>query len=83
MAQAELDSAAEGTAPEIKLESGTYEIIRNRLAGHGKELQDRLHKLNEARKEVFGSIETALISTERITTEHNCVPRDMAAIGTR
>jgi hypothetical protein len=38
-------------------------------------------KLNAARKEVFGSIDTKLLATERITTEHNCVPRDMIAVG--
>lgn len=37
--------------------------------------------LNEARAEVFGNIETVLISTERVTTEHNCVARDLVSIG--
>ena len=66
-----------------QLESGTYEILRNRLKGHGDELRQRLHRLNEARKEVFGSIDLRLLSTERITTEHNCEPRDMVAVGNR
>lgn len=70
-------------APEIQLEGGTYEIIRNRLNNHAKELRSRLDQLNAARKEVFGSIETKLLSTERITTDHNCVSRDMVAIGNR
>jgi hypothetical protein len=70
-------------APEVALESSTYEIIRNRLAGYGKWLRERLEKLNVARKEVFGSIDTKLLATERITTEHNCVPRDMVAVGNR
>jgi len=70
-------------APEIQLEGSTYEIIRNRLNGHAKELRSRLGKLNESRKEVFGSIETRLLSTERITTDHNCIARDMVAIGSR
>ena len=70
-------------APEIELEQSTYEIIRNRLAAHGKELRERLDRLNHARKEVFGAIETALLGTERITTEHNCIARDMAAIGSK
>ena len=30
---------------------------------------------------MFGSIDTALLGTERITTDHNCVPRDMVSIG--
>ncbi|MDQ3191868.1 MAG: DNA repair ATPase [Bacteroidota bacterium] len=66
---------------EIKLESGTYEIVRNRLANHGNELRSRLDKLNAARKKIFGSIETKLIATDRVTTEHNCVARDMVPIG--
>ncbi len=74
--------AEQTTQPQSEqLEGGTYEIIRKRLEGHGRELQTRLQKLNQARKEVFSSIETKLISTERIATEHNCVPRDMIAIG--
>ena len=68
-------------APAVGLESSTYEIIRNRLLSSGKDLQARLDKLNEARKAVFGSIDTTLLSTERITTDHNCVARDMVAIG--
>ena len=66
-----------------QLESGTYEILRNRLKGHGEKLRERLGTLNEARKEVFGSIDLKLLSTERITTDHNCVPRDMVAVGNR
>lgn len=66
-----------------QLESGTYEILRNRLRSHGEELRTRLKRLNEARKGVFGSIDLKLLNTERITTEHNCVPRDMVAVGNR
>ncbi|MCA9075101.1 MAG: DNA repair ATPase [Planctomycetaceae bacterium] len=66
-----------------QLESGTYEILRNRLRGHGDELRKRLGTLNAARKDVFGSIDLKLLSTERITTENNCVPRDMVSIGNR
>ncbi|MEZ6144285.1 MAG: DNA repair ATPase [Planctomycetaceae bacterium] len=65
------------------MESGTYEILRNRLKGHGDELRKRLGTLNAARKDVFGSIDLKLLSTERITTENNCVPRDMVSIGNR
>ena len=58
-----------------QLESGTYEIIRNRLKSFAGELRDRLNSLNGARKDVFGAIETTLLGTERVTTAHNCVPR--------
>ena len=78
-----MSEAPDTTAQEVPagLESSTYEIIRNRLLNSGNDLKARLDKLNEARKSVFGSIDTALLSTERITTEHNCVPRDMVEIG--
>jgi hypothetical protein len=65
----------------VELEGGTYEIIRNRLASQGKDMRSRLAQLNEARRSVFGAIETKLIETARITTEHNCVPRDMTVVG--
>ena len=83
MAQEQPDSSAESDGPSVGLESSTYEIIRNRLTNSGKELRSRLDQLNEARKAVFGSIDTALLSTERITTEHNCIARDLLTIGNR
>lgn len=63
------------------LEGGTYEIIRNRLQTQANDLTERLQQLNDARKVVFGSIETTLIATERITTANNCLPRDMVSLG--
>ena len=72
-------ASATGDGPQ--LESGTYEIIRGRLVSHSQDLRKRLGTLNDARKDAFGSIETTLLGTERITTEHNCVPRDMVSIG--
>ncbi len=65
------------------LEGGTYEIIRGRLNTHGEELLARVNKLNEERKSVFGSIEFKLIDSDRITTENNCVARDMIPVGRR
>ncbi|MCS1411237.1 MAG: hypothetical protein M2R45_04434 [Verrucomicrobia subdivision 3 bacterium] len=66
---------------EIALEGGSYEIIRSRLNGQGEELSARLTRLNELRREVFGSVPTVLLRAERITTDHNCVPRDMVTVG--
>ncbi len=68
-------------APAQKLEQGTYEILRARLNAHGTELRERLAKLNVARQDVFGAIPTALVATERLTTENNCTPRDMRHVG--
>ncbi len=80
MAQAEVEQNAPA-GEEVALEGNTYEIIRNRLNGFGKQLRERLEKLNQGRKEVFGSIETVLLNTERITTTNNCIPRDLIAVG--
>jgi len=76
---AELDSQQEPA--NTQLESGTYEVIRNRLKGYAQDLRDRLQKLSQVRRDVFGSIETVLLGSERVTTEHNCEPRDMVAVG--
>ncbi|MCX6837747.1 MAG: DNA repair ATPase [Verrucomicrobia bacterium] len=74
--------AEEGVrAPSNQLEAGAYEVIRQRLSKHGAELQRRLELLNNDRKAEFGGIETALLATTRLTTDNNCVPRDLAAIG--
>ncbi|MBL9115626.1 MAG: DNA repair ATPase [Verrucomicrobiaceae bacterium] len=67
--------------PDSKLEAGAYEVIRQRLSKHAAELSTRLERLNTERKAIFGGIDLALISTSRLTTENNCVPRDMVAIG--
>ncbi len=69
--------------PEEKqqLEGGAYEVIRARLEKGGGELQTRLTSLNAERQEVFGAVETELVSTERVSTDHNCVPRDIIAVG--
>lgn len=67
----------------VKLEGGTYEILRNRMASHGKDLRERLDQLNTRRKEIFGSIDTALIGNERVTTENNCLAQDFVAFGNK
>ncbi|MBX3746172.1 MAG: DNA repair ATPase [Verrucomicrobiae bacterium] len=72
-----------GSDGQDVLERGTYEILRQRLEGQGAELRRRLEGLNAARQEVFGSIPTTLLATERLTTRNNCVPRDMFPIGNR
>jgi len=75
------NNAESESTEEVSLQGGTYEIIRNRLLHHGKQLQGRLDKLNSARKDAFGAVETRLLSSERISTSNNCVPRDMVPIG--
>ena len=63
------------------LDAGTYEVLRARLAEHAKELAGRAERLNERRIDVFGGTDLTLVGTERIRTEHNCVPRDIVSIG--
>ncbi|SNR60842.1 DNA repair ATPase [Hymenobacter mucosus] len=66
-----------------QLETGTYEILRNRLLKSSNDLRQRLDKLNAERKQVFGAVDTRLLGTGRITTENNCVPWDMVPVGQR
>ncbi len=67
--------------PQQQLEGGAYEVIRARLAKHADDLRTRLDKLNSARQDVFGAVETKLLSTAHVGTEHNCVPRDLLSLG--
>ena len=71
----------ENNNQHTQLDGGTYEIIQNRLQKHKGDLQTRLTQLNDARKEVFGSVETKLIANNRINTENNCIARDIVTIG--
>jgi len=70
-----------GEEAEPRLDAGTYEVLRARLGEQAKELTRRAEALNARRVEVFGGAELRLVGAERIRTEHNCVPRDIAAIG--
>ncbi|CAN5252532.1 DNA repair ATPase [soil metagenome] len=67
--------------PDGPLTGGAYEVIRKRLDGHAADLRARIAALNAERQDVFGAIETKLVATERVTTEHSCTPRDMVSIG--
>ncbi|MCK8058955.1 MULTISPECIES: DNA repair ATPase [unclassified Fusibacter] len=62
------------------MDSGTYEVIKSRLEKQGVDLKTRAEKLNATRKDVFGSVDTKLLASERILTENNCIPRDMAPV---
>lgn len=63
------------------LDSGTYEIIRNRLEEQRLNLAQRLAKLNAARKEIFNSSGFQLVANQRITTVNNGVARGIMAFG--
>ncbi|WP_292011239.1 DNA repair ATPase [Chryseobacterium sp.] len=62
---------------EEKLNSGTYEIIQNRLNEQKNDLVQRLYQLNENRKNIFGGVDFSLIANERISTDHTCVAKDI------
>ncbi len=62
-----------------QLGSETYDIIRGRLQKQKKDLQDRLTKLNTARQEVFGALDTKIIAKDRILTENSCISRDIVS----
>ncbi|MFG1697603.1 DNA repair ATPase [Nonomuraea sp. NPDC049309] len=66
---------------ETSLEAGTYEVLRNRLQAQAKTLAEAAARLNDERLKVFGGAELRLLGTERIRTEHNCVPRDIVSLG--
>ncbi len=64
-----------------QLNSGTYEIIQNRLSEQKNDLIQRLQKLNESRKNIFGGVDFSLIANERISTEHSCIAKDIYSLG--
>jgi len=76
-----VQGAAAGAAAAPSLDAGTYEVLRARLARQAQELAERAEKLNNARIATFGGQQMRLLGTERIRTENNCVPRDIAEVG--
>ncbi|MEU6357722.1 DNA repair ATPase, partial [Streptomyces sp. NPDC047072] len=69
------------TAASDVLDTGTYEVLRDRLTAQAAELARRAEALNARRVEEFGSTRLELAGTERLRTEHSCVPRDIVAVG--
>jgi hypothetical protein len=73
----------EATPPAAALDAGTYEVVRKRLDAVAAQLLGEVTALNERRLAVFGASATALLATEHLRTEHNCIPRDIVAVGDR
>ena len=65
----------------MTLDAGTYEVLRGRLGTQAKDLAERAEALNARRIEAFGGQQMRLLGTERIRTQNNCVPRDIAQVG--
>ncbi|CAL9643938.1 DNA repair ATPase [Streptomyces sp. enrichment culture] len=63
------------------LDTGMYDVLRDRLTAQAAELARRAEALNARRLEEFGSLRLELAGTERLRTEHNCVPRDIVSVG--
>ncbi|MFJ8948184.1 DNA repair ATPase [Streptomyces sp. NPDC102395] len=63
------------------LDTGTYEVLRDRLTAQAAELAHRAEELNARRTEEFGSTRLELAGSERLRTEHACVPRDIVSVG--
>ncbi len=63
------------------LASGAYEVLRSRLRQSASDLRARFERLHTARAEVFGNIETKLLSTVHVVTPHNCIPQDLFVHG--
>ncbi len=63
------------------LAGGSYEVIRSRLLATAKTLGEKTVALNTRRRTEFGGQELTVLGTERVRTEHNCVPRDIVPVG--
>jgi len=62
------------------LETGSYEVLRDRLAAQAKELAAKADALNEARQEAFGGSQLEIIGQARVRTQNKCVPRDIVQV---
>ncbi|MEV5015860.1 DNA repair ATPase [Streptomyces sp. NPDC053780] len=63
------------------LDTGTYEVLRDRLTAQAAELARRAEALNARRVEQFGSLRLELAGTEHLRTESACVPCDLVSVG--
>jgi MoxR-like ATPase len=62
-------------------DSGSYELLKKRLADLGGVLQQKTGALNAARLQAFGRAEQTLLWRTRARTENNCTARDIVRIG--
>ncbi|XPF95907.1 DNA repair ATPase [Colwellia sp. RE-S-Sl-9] len=71
----------ESVTNQAVAEGGSYELIQRRLSALGSELNTQIKQLNDERISTFGSTDMNVDARVRVRTEHNCVARDIAAIG--
>lgn len=74
-------SKEHSSVENIVRESTAFETIQRRLRTQGNELDASVGQLNEARADVFGSSNMALLGRARVRTENNAIARDMVRIG--
>ncbi|MEV0185171.1 DNA repair ATPase [Streptomyces sp. NPDC050625] len=75
-------TALEATSYDA-LDTGTYEVLRDRLTAQAAELARGAELLNARRVEEFGAPRLDLTGTGPLRTEHPCVPRDVVLVGNR
>nr|BFD93682.1 hypothetical protein KitaXyl93_50420 [Kitasatospora sp. Xyl93] len=68
-------------ALDARPDTGSYEVLRGRLARAAAELADRAQALNARRVAEFGGGELRLAGTGRLTTARACLPQDLTAAG--
>lgn len=76
----ESDAGSEA-ADALVAESGSYDLLKKRLANQGDALLEKTRALNSARIEAFGRSEQTLLWRTRARTDNNCVARDLVRIG--
>ncbi|MFT5164645.1 MAG: hypothetical protein ACI9FJ_003252, partial [Alteromonadaceae bacterium] len=69
------------SAEQAVAQGGAYEVIRNRLSGHGQNLDQQTTNINQARQQEFGSTQMQVLGRLRLRTENNCEARDLVLIG--
>jgi hypothetical protein len=75
------DNAASTEA--MVADSGSYELLKKRLAAQGDLLLQKTQQLNQARLQAFGRSEQRLLARTTARTENNCIARDIVRIGDR
>ncbi|WP_222105259.1 DNA repair ATPase [Denitromonas halophila] len=78
------DTPSEPVADDIDTtvtDSGSYELLKKRLADQGARLKEKTRALNDARIAEFGRSDSALVMRTRARTENNCTARDIVRIG--
>ncbi|MCB9596338.1 MAG: DNA repair ATPase [Sandaracinaceae bacterium] len=75
------NAPTDGAAQKDALETGSYEVLRDRLVTQAKELSERAERLNVRRQEAFGGSELEIAGQAWVRTDNLCVPRDVVQVG--